>query len=172
MFSLAASYYITMLSIPDGSPLHAMRVTEANLTLLETAIETYRQAHNAYPDAGERGLNSAVAELSREADYLPGGAPADAWGRPYVYVPFEAYGEPGAEAMKDESGAYAAPGSYQLYSRGLDGISSALPSDANTDNIVSWDRSKPWQARYRHKHKEFVARWRKMTPDERMKKPQ
>ena len=171
-FSFAASVYISMLSVPKGSPLHAMRVTEANLTLLQTAIEAYRNDFGQYPDAGAEGLNRAVAHMSRVGNYLPGGPPLDAWGDPYVYVPHSAYATQDAGAIRGGDGKYYAPETYQLYSIGLDRDAGFFLIEAQQDNINSWDTHRSWRPHYNHKHKEFLTRWRKLTPEERVQNPQ
>jgi len=130
--------------------------TEASLRVLVNAIETYRDAHGAYPPAGPKGLDAAVRYLSRNVDYMPGGAPLDAWDRPFHYVPHAQYAEPGSAALRNSRGGFHAPNSYQVYSSGADGDPGLANSAAAGDNITSWDARRSWRAVYRTLNRQYT----------------
>lgn len=137
------------LRLPEDAPLPRMYRTEAALRALATAVEAYRDAHGAYPPGGPAGLDAAVRLLSRKVDYMPGGAPEDAWGRPFRYVPHTQYEAPDSPALRAPGGAPYAPGAFQLYSDGADGDSGLANPGAQRDNITNWDAARSWRPVYR-----------------------
>ncbi len=150
-------YVIVAMRLPEEAPLARMYRTEASLTALARAIDGYRIAKGAWPPPGPEGLKMATDHLSREAGYLPDGPPSDAWGRPFVYVPSDAYAAPGSRALPNAEGGYCAPDSYQVYSMGADGDPGLEQPAAAEDNIVRWDDSRPWRALYRVLNDAFMA---------------
>jgi hypothetical protein len=117
--------------------------TEADLTSLVTAVETYKADKGEYPPSGPDGLRMATDHLSRTANYMPDGPPPDGWGRRYCYVRAQDYAGSDS-ALRDSGGNYHAPGTYQLYSAGGDG-----DLQTQDDNICSWLRDRrPWRKSY------------------------
>jgi len=116
--------------IPADSPLARMYRTEADLAALAKAVDAYRAAYGAYPDAGQEGLRKACAALSEIANYLPDGPPLDGWNRPFHYAPV---------AEQD---------AYRLHSAG------ALDSESGF--IVHGDPEKSWRPHYRALQREFM----------------
>lgn len=147
VLSFAATHLIVALSTPRHSPKAQMYRTEATLRSLANAIETYRADLGTYPPAGESGLRLAVTHLSKTVDYLPDGPPRDAWDRAYYYVPSADYDLPGSTAIKMD-GQSMAPGTYQLYSAGIDGDPGLDDPRKRADNITSWDSERPWRTKY------------------------
>lgn len=147
-------YLFVALRLPEDAPLARMYRTEAELTVLANAVANYRVAYGDYPPAGNEGLESAVAHLTRKVNYLPGGPPTDAWGRGYVYIPSRQYAY-FSDALRDDEGAYCAPDTFQVYSCGADGSSGSDQPQARRDNITSWEPKKPWRALY----KELTGRY-------------
>lgn len=131
------------LMVPVDSPRARMFRTEADLTSLVTALETYKADKGEYPPSGPAGLRMATDHLSRTANYMPDGPPPDGWGRPYCYVRAQDYA--GSDTvLRDSGGNCHAPGTYQLYSAGEDGN-----LQTQQDNICSWRRdAKPWREWY------------------------
>ncbi len=154
-FSIGVSYLIVVLSTPEDSPRARMFRTEADLRALVTAIETYNDNWGVYPPPGPMGIRAATDFLSRNVAYLPGGPPFDAWGHPYQYVPATAYGEPGSGALRGEDDYYA-PGTYQLYSPGMDGDPGLAETLKQRDNITSWEATRPWRAVYAQRQKKYL----------------
>ena len=96
------------------------KAAKAQMSLFETALDTYRLDVGKYP-AAELGL-SALREKPGDADnwdgpYLPKEIPADPWGQPYVYV------YPGEH------------GDYDILSHGADKQVGGEGEDAD---IVNW----------------------------------
>lgn len=154
-FSIGVTGLILAISTPQDSPRARMFRTEADLRALITAVETYKSALGAFPPAGPEGLRLATEFLSRNVDYLPGGPPLDAWGNAYQYAPATAYNSPGSPALKDDSG-YFAPGSYQIYSPGMDGDAGMEETLKQRDNISSWDIQRSWRSVYTERQKKFL----------------
>ena len=152
---LLAFYLLLSLRLPEDAPLARMYRTEADIAFLKKAIEHCREVKGAYPPAGHEGLLEATRVLSAKADYVPGGPPPDAWGRPYHYVPHAQYGEPQWQALRSGD-AYCAPDTYQLYSEGADGDPGLDDAVKQQDNIRSWDSSKTWRAVYRDANEAFM----------------
>jgi hypothetical protein len=121
--------------------------TEADLTALIKAVDTYRAEEGAYPPAGPEGLRMATDFLSRKGHYLPDGPPPDGWDRPFVYVPSSAYAAPNSQALR-HGNAYYAPDTYQLYSAGADGANGLDDTEKQRDNIGNWDSAKSWRTDY------------------------
>ncbi len=96
------------------------KAAQAQISLLGTALDTYRLDVGKYPtsDAGLEALRSAPDDASKwEGPYLPKEVPLDPWGNPYVYQ------SPGEN------------GDYDLISYGADGNLGGEGEDAD---IVSW----------------------------------
>ncbi|MFA6242360.1 MAG: type II secretion system protein GspG [Candidatus Hydrogenedentales bacterium] len=146
--SFVATHVIVAISTPQGSPTAQMFRTEATLSSLAHAVETYHAAYGAYPPAGDAGLELAVRHLSKTVNYLPGGPPRDSWEHAYYYAPTAAYEVPGSMALKSENG-YFSPNSFQLYSAGIDGDPGLEDPRRRVDNITSWEEERPWRAKYR-----------------------
>ena len=151
-FGVVFGFIAYSVSVPKGSPKAQMNRTEAALTLLVTALESYKTDLGAYPPPGQDGLRLATKHLSRNVNYVPGDESLDAWGQPFVYVPAAAYGAPGT---LDEGGAFLAPGTYQLYSVGMDGDPGADSIEKRYDNVTSWEADAPWRATYQRRHQKF-----------------
>ncbi|HIJ74679.1 MAG TPA: hypothetical protein HPP83_11320, partial [Candidatus Hydrogenedentes bacterium] len=73
LVAVVTVFVVASRRIPEDAPIARMYRTEAGLTALAKAIETYRDAHGAYPPAGIEGLRLATDYLSRDADYFPDG---------------------------------------------------------------------------------------------------
>ena len=96
------------------------RAAKAQITLFETALDTYRLDVGKYP-ATENGLQALKVKPDNakqwDGPYLPKEIPMDPWGNPYVY---ESPGE---------------HGEYDIICLGAD----ASPGGEGTDmDIVSW----------------------------------
>ena len=96
------------------------RAAKAQITLFETALDTYRLDVGKYP-ATENGLQALKVKSDNakqwDGPYLPKEIPMDPWGNPYVY---ESPGE---------------HGEYDIICLGAD----ASPGGEGTDmDIVSW----------------------------------
>lgn len=95
---------------------------EADVALLEQALEQYRLDNLVYPNATEglRALVQAPASLQRPERYRRGGyikrLPEDPWGRPYLYA------VPGRN------------GSFDVYSLGADGQEGGEGENADIGN--------------------------------------
>jgi hypothetical protein len=158
-FVAAAAIVFFLISTgrdPD-SPLARMYRTEADLTALKKALNMYYAEYHIYPPAGPQGLRLATDFMSRKGRYLPGGPPPDAWDRPYFYVPSAEYAANDEVAIKNGE-QFLAPDTYQLYSRGADGLTGALGASGGKDNIVSWDDSKRWRTEYDRLQSEWKQR--------------
>ncbi len=142
---------------PEDSPLARMYRTEADLAALAKAVAMYAEAHSVYPPPGQVGLRLATDYVSRDTAYFPDGPPPDGWERPYRYVPSSEYAAKNSGACRVE-GEFAAPGAFQLYSLGADGVAGLDDAAQQADNITSWDPSKAWRAIY---HEQEVAFRRK-----------
>ena len=147
-------FAVAALTLSRDAPLARMYRTEATLTALVKAVDTYYEAHGTYPPAGTDGLRLAAGHLSRIADYFPEGPPPDAWERPYRYVPHTQYHEEDCGALK-AGGQYAAPETYQVYSLGADGKAGIRDAIYRQDNITSWDKEKSWRPVYRALNKAY-----------------
>ena len=147
---MVGAYLVYVNRMPEDAPLAPMYRTEANLTALCTAVDTYFEAHEAYPPAGAGGLRLATDHLSRNVPYLPDGPPRDAWDQPFCYVPNTEYDRPGAGALRD-AGGYPARDTYQVYSVGANGAPGHDDETKRLDNITSWDPDRMWRAVY-HEH--------------------
>ena len=156
---MAGACLVYVNRLPEDAPLARMYRTEADLTALCIAVDTYFEAHEAYPPAGAGGLRLATDHLSRNVPYLPDGPPHDGWDRPFCYVPHTEYDRAGAGAFRDAT-AYPAPGTYQIYSVGVDGAAGHEDEAKRLDNIRSWDSGRPWRAVY-HEHQRT---YRENTP--------
>jgi len=154
VFGLVFGFIAYSVSVPKGSPKAQMNRTEAALTLLVTALESYKTDLGAYPPPGQAGLRLATKHLSRNVNYVPGDESLDAWGRPFVYVTAADYAAQGSGALED-NGNYYAPGTYQLYSIGMDGDPGADFIEKRYDNITSWETERPWRATYQRRHQQY-----------------
>lgn len=96
------------------------KAAKAQISLFETAIDTYRLDVGRFPTAqqGLDALRTAPSGVDNwDGPYLPKQVPADPWGNPYVYR------YPGEH------------GDYDIISLGADGAPGG--EEANAD-IVSW----------------------------------
>jgi general secretion pathway protein G len=96
------------------------RSAKAQITLFETALDTYRLDVGTYPttDMGLTALREQPEDIERwDGPYLPKEIPLDPWGNDYVYT---CPGEHGA---------------YDILSYGLDG---SLDGEDENMDIVSW----------------------------------
>lgn len=153
-FGIVLGFIAYSVSVPKGSPKAQMNRTEAALTLLVTALETYKTDLDAYPPGGQTGLRMATKHLSRNVNYVPTDESLDAWGQPFVYVPHSEYGTPNSGALEDD-GEYFAPETYQVYSIGMDGDAGINSIEKRADNISNWDASKPWRETYQRRHQQY-----------------
>jgi hypothetical protein len=152
VLGVATAWLLLARRLPYDAPLARMYRTEADIAFLVTAVDTYFRDTGAYPPTGQEGLRLATDHLSRTANYIPHGPPADAWGNTYHYVSHEHYAEPGSGALQ-YADQYCAPERYQLYSPGADGDPGLGDPSKQRDNICSWDASKPWRRVYRAANK-------------------
>jgi general secretion pathway protein G len=97
-----------------------VQVAKAQLDALEKALDQYRLDTRHLPST-EQGLSVLVARPANEPNwngpYLKKVAPADPWGRPYVYR------VPGQK------------GDFDLFSYGRDGKPGGSGEDADTGNL-------------------------------------
>jgi general secretion pathway protein G len=96
------------------------RAAKAQITLFETALDTYRLDTSKYPttNQGLEALRTRPSGVERwDGPYLPKAVPMDPWGHPYEYR------YPGEH------------GDYDIISYGADGTAGG--DDENMD-IVSW----------------------------------
>jgi len=142
--------------VPDGSPLARMYRTEADLTALATVIRMYHNAHGVYPPGGPPGFQAAIRDISKSTQYFPDGAPPDAWGHPYRYIPNSEYEGVGSGALRASDRGYFAPDTFQLYSTGMDGQAGVDEPEARRDNITSWDESRPWRRLYGERQRTYA----------------
>ena len=152
--AMVIAFVVAALTVPRDAPLARMYRTEATLTALVKAVDTYYEAHGAYPPAGTDGLRLAANYLSRTANYFPEGPPPDGWERPYHYVPYTQYHEYDCGALK-AGDQYAAPDTYQIYSLGADGKAGIHDLVYRQDNLCSWDKQKSWRPVYRVLNKAY-----------------
>lgn len=143
--------------VPQGSPLARMYRTEADLTALATVIRMYHEAHGVYPPGGPLGFQMAIQDLSKSTQYFPGGAPPDAWGYPYQYIPLNEYERAGSTALRASTGSFFAPDTFQLYSTGMDGQTGVDDPQARRDNVTNWEESKPWRDVYRERQRTYAT---------------
>lgn len=96
------------------------KAAKAQITLLETALDTYRLDVGKYPttDMGLQALRVKPNDVEKwDGPYLPKEIPMDPWGRPYEYR------SPGEN------------GDYDIISFGADGRPGGQEEDTD---IVSW----------------------------------
>ncbi|MFZ7111148.1 MAG: type II secretion system major pseudopilin GspG [Desulfatiglandales bacterium] len=93
---------------------------KAQISLLETALDTYRLDVGKFPSV-EQGLNALRVQpedaKNWEGPYLPKAVPQDPWGNPYVYK------YPGDH------------GYYDIISYGADGVPGG---EGQNEDIVNW----------------------------------
>lgn len=88
------------------------KTAEAQMQMLETAIDTFRLDNGDYPDSlGELRKSD---KPTWDGPYLPKDLPLDPWGNPYIY-----------KVLKDETSP------YYLASYGKDGISGGTEDNAD-----------------------------------------
>lgn len=96
------------------------KAAKAQISLFETALDTYRLDVGKYP-LGEQGLQALRVKPDEEekwdGPYLPKDIPLDPWGHPYIYR------SPGEH------------GDYDIISYGADGRPGGEGEDAD---IVNW----------------------------------
>ena len=154
LFGIALGFVAYSVSIPAGSPKARMSRTEAALTLLKTAIDTYKTDLGVYPPAGQPGLRMATKHLSRNVNYITDEESLDGWDQPFIYVPSAEYATKGLGAL-EVSGKFFAPDTYQLYSIGMDGDAGIDATDKRADNITSWESDHPWSKTYQRRHQDY-----------------
>ena len=96
------------------------KAAKAQISLLETALDTYRLDVGKYPttDQGLEVLRTKPSDVEKwDGPYLPKDVPMDPWGKPYVY---RAPGE---------------HGDFDIISYGADGRPGGEGEDAD---VVSW----------------------------------
>jgi len=97
--------------------------TQADISVLEQAVETYRLDNLAFPtdQQGLEALVSAPSDLARPERYREGGyirrLPTDPWGNPYQYRRRSAHG-----------------GQFDVFSFGADGKTGGEGDDADLGN--------------------------------------
>ena len=112
--------------------------TEVRMSSVKTALSQFEADFGHYPTTSE-GLAVLV--------HRPAGiaaAPAGKWHGPYVESVQDAWGQ---------DFVYLCPGvhntnGFDLYSRGVDGLSKRGGNDA--DDINNWDSSRTWRQHYTH----------------------
>ncbi|PIX20609.1 MAG: type II secretion system protein GspG, partial [Deltaproteobacteria bacterium CG_4_8_14_3_um_filter_51_11] len=65
-----------------------LKAAKAQISLLETALDTYRLDVGKYPttDQGLEVLRTKPSDVEKwDGPYLPKDVPMDPWGKPYVY---------------------------------------------------------------------------------------
>ena len=88
---------------------------KAQISLLETALDTYRLDTGKYPTT-LKGLRVSSGDAKRwDGPYLPKPVPLDPWGNPYIYRPGD-------------------KGEYELISLGADGSEGGEGEDADISN--------------------------------------
>jgi len=152
---VVAVYCLVALRLPEDAPLARMYRTEADLSALTKAVDSYFESHGSYPPGGLDGLRLATDHLSRNVAYFPYGPPNDSWSRSFTYVPHNEYQAPESQALQRD-GVFFAPETYQLYSAGADGVAGVDDPAGQADNIVSWDTAKSWRAKYRDLNKRYL----------------
>lgn len=154
VFGVVLGFIAYSVSIPAGSPKARMSRTEAELTLLRTALDTYKTDLGVYPPSGQSGLRMATKHLSRNVNYITEEEARDGWDQPFVYVLSADYAKENSGALEND-GKYFAPESYQLYSIGMDGDAGINATDKRADNITSWEVDHPWQKTYQRRHQDY-----------------
>jgi len=97
-----------------------LKAAKAQISLLETALDTYRLDVGKYPttDQGLEVLRTKPSDVEKwDGPYLPKDVPMDPWGKPYVYR------SPGEH------------GDFDIISYGADGRQGGEGEDAD---VVSW----------------------------------
>lgn len=98
------------------------KAAESQVGLFKTPLQMYQMAIGSFPTSsqGLKALRSAPSDLPNPAKwdgpYLDKDVPLDPWNRPYQYV------SPGTHN----------PDSYDVWSRGIDGV------DGTDDDIGNW----------------------------------
>ena len=96
------------------------KAAKAQISLLETALDTYRLDVGKYPttDMGLEALRNQPSGVDKwDGPYLPKEIPLDPWGNPYVYR------SPGEH------------GDFDIIAHGLDG---SLGGEGEDSDISSW----------------------------------
>jgi len=146
--------------LPLDSPVPMMYRTEAQMQSLVSAIEKHHNMHGEYPPSGIEGQQAAVDTLNATVVYLTE-LPRDAWNRHFVYVRADDYNVDSRRAVRDSrSATFYNPGTYQLYSLGMDGgwvrdDNRADSRSPNRDNVNNWDRARSWRRTYRERQREY-----------------
>jgi len=97
-----------------------LKAAKAQISLLETALDTYRLDVGKYPttDQGLEVLRTKPSDVEKwDGPYLPKDVPMDPWGKPYVYR------SPGEH------------GDFDIISYGADGRQGGEGEDSE---VVSW----------------------------------
>ena len=109
------------------------KATKAFMERLEVALEQYYDDNRSYPSGDITDVKTALQSSdSTEKQYIEfddsevnGSDIVDYWGNPFVY-----------DATPSNN-----TGTYDLYSTGVDGATSASPNDGNdADDINNWSR--------------------------------
>ena len=97
-----------------------LKAAKAQISLLETALDTYRLDVGKYPttDQGLEVLRTKPSDVEKwDGPYLPKDVPLDPWGKPYIYR------SPGEH------------GDFDIISYGADGRQGGEGEDSD---VVSW----------------------------------
>jgi len=93
-----------------------------DLQTIDTSIQLYRQANNAYPTS---------------LDLVPQGSILDPWGNAYQYLQIDGGSVKGKGQMRKDKSLVPINSDFDLYSMGPDGKSSApLTAKASQDDII------------------------------------
>ncbi len=124
---LAMISAIVVINVLPERDRAAVRKTQIDIGIIETALDQYRLDMLNYPsaDQGLEALQSLPADERRAANYRPGGylkgaALIDPWGNPYQYD------VPGRRG-----------GTFDLYSFGADGQPGGEDLDADIGNWIN-----------------------------------
>ncbi len=113
------------------------KATKAFMERLEVAIEQYYNDKRSYPTTGITNLKTALQSsdptvkqyIEFDDSEINGSDIVDYWGNPFVYISSN-----GATPNNNT-------GTYDLYSTGVDGATSAFPNDGkDADDINNWSR--------------------------------
>lgn len=113
---------IVVINVLPSQDKAMVKKAEADISLLEQAVEMYRLDNLVYPDAsdGLRALVQPPSSLTQPERYRRGGyvkrLPEDPWGRPYLYA------IPGRN------------GTFDVYSFGADGREGGEGENADIGN--------------------------------------
>ena len=125
----------SVLTVIPGMRVKAQKkATKVFMERLEIAIEQYYDDNRTYPSTGITNLKTTLQPsdstskqyIEFDDDELDSDNIIDKWGNPFVYE--------SSSPNNNET-------TYDLYSTGPDGITSASPNDGNdADDINNWSR--------------------------------